>query len=105
MEELHQHKKALGTNKIQHRSKHRKTARETARYIAPVDPTHKGLSTSVKPMIQSLQRKSEHWLIRRMCLNCVGSTGVSTLDDPAKSKPIAGSVDQRDHKIEIQHTG
>ena len=99
MEELHQHKKALGTNKIQHRSKHQKTARETARYIAPVDPTHKGLSTSVKPKIQSLQRKSEHRLIHRMCLNCVGSTGVSTLDDPAKSKQIAGAVVQRDCKM------
>ena len=105
MEELHQHKKALGTNKIQHRSKHRKAARETARYIAPVDPTHKGLSTSVKPMIQSLQRKSEHWLIRCMCLNCVGSTGVRTPDDPAKSNTNAGAVVQRDHKIEIQRTG
>jgi len=32
-----------------------KAARKTAKYISPVDPTHKGLSTSVKPMIQSLQ--------------------------------------------------
>ena len=40
MVELHQHKKALGTTKIQRGSKHRKAAQEPAQYNTPVDPTH-----------------------------------------------------------------
>ena len=79
MEDLHRHKRAQGTNKIQRGSNHQKQREK--------------------------QQGIYHRLIRRMCLNCVGSTGVSTPDDLAKSKPIAGSVVQRDHKIEIQRTG
>jgi hypothetical protein len=33
--------------------------------------------------------KSEHWLIQRMGWNSVGSIGVITPDDPAKSKPTS----------------
>jgi len=54
-EELHQHKNALGIHETKHGSKHEETAQKPARYISPVDPTHKGLRASVKPMIQSLQ--------------------------------------------------
>jgi hypothetical protein len=54
-EELHQHKNALGIHETKHGSKREETAQKPARYISPVDPTHKGLTASVKPMIQSLQ--------------------------------------------------
>ena len=40
MVELHQHKKALGTTKIQPGSKHHKAAQEPAWYNTPVDLTH-----------------------------------------------------------------
>ena len=79
MEELHQHEKALGTNKIQRRNNHRKAAQEIARYNSPVDPT----------------RRFEQRRFNR----CYSP------DDPAKSNTNVGAVVQRDHKIEIQRTG
>ena len=39
MEELYQHKKALGTNKIQHGSKHEKQREKQHGILTPVKPT------------------------------------------------------------------
>ena len=56
---------------------------------------HVGSTGEKEPAVE----KREHRLIRRMGWNSVGSTGVITPDDPAKSKPIASSVVQRDSKM------
>ena len=77
MEKLHQHKKVLGTNKIQRGSNHRKTAREIARYNSPVDPTLELERRRFNRRAEPAAVKSEHRLIRRMGLNSVGQTGVT----------------------------
>jgi len=51
MEELHQHKKALGTIKNNRGSKHEKTTQKTARYTTSVDPTYMSWVASVKPVL------------------------------------------------------
>ena len=88
MEKLHQHKKALGTNKIQRGSNHRKTAREIARYNSPVDPTCIGMNTSVEPVRKSRQHKKNN-----------------TPVDPTKSTINASAVVQSDLKLDKQNTG
>ena len=76
MVELHQHKKALGTTKIQRGSKHRKAAQEPARYNSPVDPTLEFERRRFNRRAEPAAVKREHRLVRRMSLNSIGSTGV-----------------------------
>ena len=60
MEELHQHKKALGTIKNNRGSKHEKTAQKTAQYPSPVDLTYVSWVASVQPMSKADNRETAH---------------------------------------------
>ena len=73
MEELHQHKKALGTNGKQRGSKHRKAAQYTHRLNRHALGVPRRFNRCAEPAAV----KSEHRLVRRMGLNSVGSTGVT----------------------------
>ena len=88
MDELHHHKKALGTSENKCGSKHEETTRETVRYNSPVDPTCIGMNTSVEPVRKSRQHKKNN-----------------TLVDPTKSTINAGAVVQSDLKVDKQNTG
>ena len=79
MDELHHHKKALGTSENKCGSKHE----ETARYNSPVDPTCIGMNTSVEPVRKSRQHKKNN-----------------TPVDPTKSTISTGAVVQSNLKVD-----
>ena len=82
--------KTLGTSVIKRRSKHTKTAQETAWLI-----------TGSTDVTEPAAGNSKHWLIRCKVLSCVGSTDDATPDRPTKSNQIAGVVVQRDNKLDL----
>ena len=85
MEELHQHKKALGTNRKQRGSKHRKAAQEPARYNSPFDLTLEFERRRFNRRAEPSAVKGKHRLNRYSGLDSVGSTDDPAPDDPTKS--------------------
>ena len=76
MEELHQHKKALGTIKNNSGNKHEKTAQKTARYTTSVDPTYMSWVASVKPVLVKSILQSLWTTAPVIGFDFVGSSGV-----------------------------
>ena len=75
---------------------------------SPVEPMHVELmhrcNQAERP--KTLKAKtSTHRLIRRIGLSSVGSTGVTTPDDPTKSRVNVGAIVQRHLKTDLTSTG
>ena len=63
----------------------RSSVRECTVYEHRLNRQVKKVFTSLTDVTEPAARQSKHWLIRRIGLNSVGSTGDSTPDDPTKS--------------------